>query len=199
MIATRSGAPDEWVEVADGLWQGFTPDVTVDIFSADATPTDSHARLWATGYGDLVDVVFAEGPGVGGSPTLSVRLTAAPGYAVDLYGFDLGGWSNTDYTIAAVDVFAGAATLFSATDVLVEGDFSGPRHTSFAFGAALSAPEILLRLDLSNLASGVQDNVGIDSIRFGQTPGRVPEPGAAMLLLMGGLALTVALRGAPRD
>lgn len=162
--------------------EGFTPDVTVDIFTATGI-ADPRARLGTTGYGNLVNVVFGEGPGVGGSPTLSVLFTAAFGYVVDLYGFELAGWPGADYTIAAVEVFAGATTLFSATNVLVEGNATGPQHTTFAFGPPLSGAELLLRLDLSNLASGVQDNVGIDSIRFGQTPPRVvPEPAAALPL-----------------
>jgi hypothetical protein len=169
--------------------EGFTPDVTVEIFSDAATPTAPRAALWQTGYGDLINVVFGEGPGVGGAPGLNVRLSAAPGYSVDLYGFDLGGWNNADYSIAAVEILAGAGTLFSAADVLVEGNFVGPRHTTFAFDEPLSAPEILIRLDLSNLSSGVQDNIGIDSIRFGQTPPAVPEPGTALLVLCG-LAIT---------
>jgi hypothetical protein len=173
--------------------EGFTPDVVVDIFTADATPTDARANLWQTGYGDLVNVVFGEGPGIGGSSQLNVRLSASPGTVVDLYGFELAGWPETDFTIAAVEVLAGAATLFSATDVLVEGNASGPRHTTFAFGPPLSAPELLLRLDLSNLASGIRDNIGIDSIRFGQTPPAIPEPGTAMLLLCG-LACAAAVR-----
>jgi hypothetical protein len=173
--------------------EGFTPDVTVDIFTATGI-ADPRARLGTTGYGDLVNVVFGEGPGVGGSPTLSVLFTAASGYVVDLYGFELAGWPNADYTIAAVEVLAGATTLFSATNVLVEGNATGPQHTTFAFGPPLSAAELLLRLDLSNLASSVQDNVGIDSIRFGQTPPRVvPEPAAALLPL-GVLVLALARR-----
>jgi hypothetical protein len=72
-------------------------------------PPDARARLWQTGYGDLVNVAFGEGPG------------------------ELAGWPEADYTIAAVEVFAGAATLYSATDVLVEGNASGPRDTTFAF------------------------------------------------------------------
>jgi hypothetical protein len=173
--------------------EGFTPDVTVDIYSASG-PTDPRVKLWTTGYGDLVNVVFGEGPGTGGSPELNVLLTASSGFAVDLYGFELGGWPDADYTIAAVEVFAGSVALFSATDVLVEGNLSGPRHTTFAFGTPLSAPQLLLRLDLSNLASGAQDNVGIDSIRFGQTPPRtVPEP-ATGLLLPGAIALAAAGR-----
>lgn len=172
--------------------EGFTPEVTLDIFSSSATPTDPRVTLWQADYGDLVNVIFAAGPGTGGSPILNLLFTAAPGHIVDLYGFELGGWNNTDYTIAAVEVFAGTTTLFSATDVFVEGDFSGPRHTTFAFGTPWSAPELLLRLDFSNLAAGMQDNIGLDSIRFGQTPPSVPEPATA--LLMGTLAITAGLR-----
>jgi hypothetical protein len=173
--------------------EGFTPDVSVDIFSAAATATDPRVRLWQTGYGDLVNVIFTEGPGTAGAPLLSVRLTAAAGYAVDLYGFELAGFGQ-DYVIAGVSVFAGAATLFSEANVLVEGDLSGARHTTFAFATPLSAPELLVQVDLSNLASGIQDNVGMDSIRFGQTPPRiVPEPDLALLLL-GGLVLTAVAR-----
>ncbi|MHB8954289.1 MAG: hypothetical protein ACYC4U_15065 [Pirellulaceae bacterium] len=173
--------------------EGFTPNVTLNIYAGSATSTDSHVGLWQTGYGDLVNVIFADGPGTAGSPTLSVLFTASPGYAVDLYGFELGGWNNADYTIAAVQVFAGSATLFSATDVAVEGNMADPRHSTFAFDSPLSAPELLLQLDLSNLASGVQDNIGLDSIRFGQTPpAAIPEPGSATLFLCG-LVLAVAL------
>jgi hypothetical protein len=173
--------------------EGFTPDVTLDIFSAAATDTDPRVNLWQTGYGDLVNVIFADGPGTAGAPLLSIRFTAAPGFAVDLYGFDLAGF-GVDYTIAGVSVLAGATTLFSETNVLVQGDMVGPRHTSFAFATPLSASELLLQVDVSNLASGIQDNVALDSVRFGQTPPRVvPEPGAALLAALA-LALAAVRR-----
>lgn len=167
--------------------EGFTPDVSLEIYGFEG-PENPRVNLWQNGYGDLVNVIFGEGPGTAGSPTLSVRLTAAPGYVVDLHGFDLAGFGS-DYTIAAVEVLAGAVTLFSASDVLVQGDSSGPGHTTFGFATPLSAPELLLRLDLSNLAAGVQDNIGLDNLRFGQTPPRVAEPGAGAMLLAGLVAL----------
>jgi hypothetical protein len=175
--------------------EGFTPDVTVDIFSAAATATDSRVNLWQTGYGDLVNVIFPEGPGTAGAPMLSVRFTASPGFAVDLYGFDLAGFGS-DYVVAGVSVFAGTTVLFSEVNVLVQGDLSDPRHTNFVFTTPLSAPELLLQVDLSNLAPGIQDNVAMDSIRFGQTPPpAVPEPVTALLLLAGLALVFLRCRG----
>ena len=162
--------------------EGFTPRISLEIYG-DGGPSDPRIALWQTGYGDLVNVILADGPGVAGSPELNVLFTAAPGFEVDLYGFDLAGFGS-DYTIAGVEVLAGAVPLFSMSDVLVEGDLVGPRHTSFDFATPLSAPELLLRIDVSNLPAGSQDNIGLDSIRFGQ----VPEPGTAALLL-GGLTM----------
>ena len=91
-----------------------------------------------------MNVIFPEGPGTAGAPMLSVRLTAAPGYEVDLYGFDLAGF-GVDYVIAGVSVFAEATTLFSETNVLVQGDATAPLHTTFAFATPLSAPELLVQ------------------------------------------------------
>jgi hypothetical protein len=180
--------------------EGFTADVSLEIYG-DGGPGDPRVSLWQNGYGDLVNVIFGEGPGTAGSSTLSVLFTAAPGYVVDLYGFDLAGFGS-DYTIAGVEVLAGAVSLFSASDVLVQGDSSGPGHTTFDFATPRSAPELLLRLDLSNLAAGIQDNIGLDNLRFGQTPPRVPEPTTGGLLLAGLAALghrrrarSAALRG----
>ncbi len=168
--------------------EGFTPDVSLDVFSAAATANDPRVNLWKTGYGDLVNVIFAEGPGTAGAPLLSVRLTADTGHVVDLFGFDLAGF-GADYTIAGVSVFAGATTLFSQAGVLVEGDLSGPRHTTFAFDTPLSAPELLLELDLSNLPEGIQDNIGLDNLRFGQNPPGVPEPATLLLAVLTGLLI----------
>lgn len=172
--------------------EGFTPNVVLDIFSAAATATDARVNLWQNGYGDLVNVIFAEGPGTAGAPLLSVRLTADPGHVVDLYGFDLAGF-GADLVIAGVTVFASSATLFAQADVLVQGDALGPGHTAFSFATPLSAPALLLQVDLSNLPAGIQDNVGLDMLRFGQTPPpAIPEPATALLLLAGLAVLALA-------
>jgi hypothetical protein len=166
--------------------EGFTPDVTVDIRSSLDSPTDPGVRLWQQGYGDLLNVVFSEGPGTAGAPLLFVRLTAAPGFVVDLYDFDLAHFSPVPTTIAGVSVLEGDTTLFSAADVLVAGSTSTPGRTTFSFPTPLSAIELLLRIDVSNLSPGAQDNIGLDNLRFGQTPPRVvPEPGTALLVFLG--------------
>lgn len=170
--------------------EGFTPDVTLDVFSATATETDPKVKLWQDDYGDLVNVIFTEGPGTQGAPKLSIRLTAATGYAAELYSFDLAGFGS-DYTIAGVSVSAGESTLFSETNVLVEGNAAGPRHTTIAFAEPLSAPELLVEIDLSNLTAGIQDNVALDNLRFGQSPPHVPEPSTLILTALAATAITL--------
>ncbi len=184
----------------DEAGEAFTPDVRVELFATGATAADSHVRLWHEGYGNLVNVAFTEGPGVSGAPELFVRLTADPGFVVDLYGFDLAAFGGADRIIAGIEVFAGSTLLHELHDVRVEGDATGLGYTPIGFGAApLSAPELLVRLDLSNLPAGIQDNIGLDNLRFGQTPPpppivqAVPAPSVATLLVAAALAA-----GAPR-
>ena len=165
--------------------EGFTPNVVTDYFS------DTGVGQWTIQYGDLTNVLFAGAPLSGESPnTLNVRLTAEPGFEVLLYHFDLAGWANADYTINGVSVFSDTTTLFSQNNVLVEGDFSGPRHTSFDFSNPLSAEQLQIQIDFSNLAGSIQDNIGIDNIRFGQDPpAAVPTPPALWLFGSGLIGL----------
>lgn len=162
--------------------EGFTPNVVAEYSSAN------RVALWTVSYGDLVNVMFATVES-GLAPTaMNVRLTADPGFEVLLYDFDLAGYPQADYTIDAVTVYSGVTPLFSQSNVLVEGNLTGPRHTPFVFATPLRGPEILIEIDFSNIAVGAQDNIGIDNIRFGQDPSEalpeeMPEPAALPLLL----------------
>lgn len=140
--------------------EGFTPNVVVDYFSG------GNVSLWTIDYGDLANVIFASP----GSQVMNVRLTADPGFEVRLFHFDLAGWPQADYTINGVSVSSGATTLFSQADVLVEGNATGPRHTAFDFPTPLAGPELLIAIDVANIASGQQDNIGLDNLRFAQNP-----------------------------
>ena len=162
--------------------EGFTPNVVVDY----STMAGAGPSTWGIQYGDLTNVIF----GGQGSLAMLLLLTADPGFEVLLYHFDLGGWANTDYVIDGVRVLDPVSAVFSQTNVLVQGDFSGARHTSFDFVMPLRAAQLLIEIDYSNLAEGQQDNIGIDNIRFGQDPpatpvSPIPEPSTALLLACG--------------
>ncbi len=169
--------------------EGFTPNVVVEYLSTSAIGIND-VTLWQDAYGDLTNILF----GNPNSSTLSVRLTADSGFSALLYGFDLGGWPNTDYTIDAVRVLDGLTPLFTNHDVLVEGVSTGPRHTSFAFAAPLSGSDLLIEIDYSNLVSNQRDNIGIDNIRFGQDPPGIPEPSTALLVALGAYVLLPLVR-----
>lgn len=161
--------------------EDFTPNVVVDYFSGN------NVSLWTIQYGDLTNVMFASA----GSNVMSLRLTADPGFDVLLYAFDLAGWPLSDYTINEVTITSGGTTLFSQSNVLVEGNATGPGHTSFDFTSPLMGPDLLIDIDFANIVAGQQDNLGIDNIRFGQnpppgiTPTRIPEPGSLALFGVG--------------
>jgi hypothetical protein len=166
--------------------EGYTPNVVVDILGGSATAINPAVGLWADQYGDLANVVI----GNNNSLSINVRLTADTGFEALLYGFDLAGWPSTDYTIGAVRVSEGGVTLYSQSNVLVEGNATGPGHTSFEFATPLSGNDLVLQVDYGNLPGGQHDNIGIDNIRFGQNPpAPIPEPATGAFIGVGLAAL----------
>lgn len=161
--------------------EGFTPHVVVDY------QPDGDIQLWRADYGDLQRVAFAQTEGTG---NMRITLTADAGFLVNLHGFDVGGWFRQDYVINSIRVLAGEDVLFEALDVLIEGDDQGDLHSSFLFTPALSAQSLSILFDSSNLLDE-SDNIGIDNIRFSESPAPVPLPGG---LWLGASALAVLLR-----
>ncbi len=176
--------------------EGYTPNVTAhygptSIFTGDPS-------LWRYDYGDLTRVLYQ---GSTAQPIgtnydyLDIRLTADPGYEVVLYGFDLGGWFQADYTINEVAVFDGGASLdpmaprlYSDPMALVAG--VGPAHTTYSFATQLRGNSLSLLIDARNLGD-FSELIAIDNIRFGQelAPAAIPEPMTATLFSLGLLGL----------
>lgn len=154
--------------------------------------------LWRYDYGDLDRVLYQGSTFTGlgfDYDILEIGLFADPGYEVLLYGFDLGGWPDTDYTIDEVAVISGPSTapghprLFQEFDVLVQGADDGTAHTSFDFSAApLRGNSLFIYLDMRNLGA-TSELIGIDNIWFRQEfvdpSAVVPEPASATLLGLG--------------
>jgi hypothetical protein len=174
--------------------EGFTPNV-----QASYGPTSIFTggpALWRYDYGNLTNVLYQGSTftGVGFDyDFLEIGLTAAPGFDVLLYGFDLGGWFS-DFTIKEVAVLTGSNSLYSQSNVNI---LSGANHTSFAFASPIRASSLKILIDSTNIGAS-SELVGIDNIRFGQalsqtTP--VPEPASLGLFAIGsGLAAIVRRR-----
>ncbi len=174
---------------------GFTPNVVVDY------GPDSNFTIWPDNYGDLINVLEYEPEASG---PFSVTFTADPGYSVRLVSFDLGGWSNTDYILPMLQVLSGDSILFSASNVLVQGNFAGPRHTtvdsSFAGFTGYNAQSLTIVVHQQGLGSA-SDNIGIDNILFTQAgftqpvpTGHVPEPSTVLMFTSAFAILVVSAR-----
>lgn len=160
--------------------EGFTPNVTVSYGSLGERPD-----LWTTGYGDLTNVLYNE---IDGDQTLTVTFTAAAGFNVTLFDFDMASFTGNPVvpgiTVRDTDT---NNLLFSLGATVVPGT----GHTSITPNA--TARELALVINLTGLG-GTSDNVGLDNLRFGQSVvSTIPEP-ATLGILSLGLGGLLALR-----
>ncbi len=138
---------------------------------------------------------------------MTIVLRADYGYDALLYGFDLGGWFETDYEIAAVSVYdadynGSDPTLnrvFHEANSTVSG--AGPTHTSHTFGTPIRGNVITIFINAANIGAASELS-GIDNIRFGQDvepdpgppTGAIPEPQTITLMTAGLAAVALLAR-----
>lgn len=176
--------------------EGFTPNVVVEY--GPASILTGGPSLWRYDYGDLVRVLY-QGSTVGDGTNnnyLLITLRADYGYDALLYGFDLGGWFQTDYEINSVSVydaqfngfFPELNRVFHDPNAVVLG--AGPTHASYVFNSPIRGNVISILIDANNLGD-TSELIGVDNIRIGQDidpdpgPAPVPEPATAMLMAAG--------------
>lgn len=182
--------------------EGFTPNVTAEYGPFTVTPGPGFPELWRYDYGDLDHILYQGSRGANGATdynVLTIELIADPGYEVQLYGFDLGGWNQTDYEINGVAVFDGIPFPFITPTNQIFQQYpadvlgAGPTHTTFSFGTPLQSDHIYILIDANNLGSD-SELIGIDNIRFGQVEAvaAVPEPTTLAIWGIGALGCAVS-------
>ncbi len=133
----------------------FTPGIVVDYLPAAS-------MVHAIGdYGLLQHVIYKK---EFFATPFEIQLTADAGQEVQLLGFDLAGYTPSDYTVNSVKVLDGlSGELFSELNFHVAGE-----RTRIDFSAApLQSGQITIQIDATNLGSS-SDNVAIDNISFEQ-------------------------------
>jgi hypothetical protein len=143
----------------------------------DRTDDNLTLQWWAESYSDLTNVAWGGDSDEVGSPT--IRLVALSGYSVNLLGFDLGAWPNTDRTTQVTISEIGGGVLYSSGQITIDA-FA---HTHFGTNYTSSSG-----FEINWGPNGY--NVGIDNIEFTaeRTGAIVPEP-STWALMIGGFGL----------
>lgn len=154
---------------AFNLTHGATPNIAVDMFTADANRNliGSLSR-WGSGYGSLVNVAYHAY-----EQYAVIRFTADAGYWARLHAFKMAGWPNTDRTLPLLEICVDNSVVFSQTNVAI----TGTGFNLFSFD-----PNVY-KGDSVEIFFGNDWNVGIDDIEFSQEV--VPEPASGLMLLTG--------------
>ncbi|HKS38859.1 MAG TPA: LamG-like jellyroll fold domain-containing protein, partial [Verrucomicrobiae bacterium] len=121
--------------------------------------------MWTTGYGSLTNVLYEN---VDGTGILAVKLTADPGFLINLHRFDLAAYTTafgSDPAITNLQVLDYTGNvLFSTNNVRI----SRTNFTQFTFSPPLSDNALTIRVNALNLGN-LNDDIAIDNIRFSQS------------------------------
>jgi hypothetical protein len=148
------------------LTHGATPNVTVQMFSADYQGGTWNQLVnlyrWSTDYADLVDVAY-HSPSYEGA---RIILTADAGHEVRLHSFQMGGWYRSDQTLPFLQVLVDGNPVFTQTNITI----GGTTADTFTFDPNTVKGRVI------EIRFGGNWNVGIDNIAFSQTGGCEPNP-----------------------
>ena len=101
------------------------------------------------------------------SPLFEMLLAGDAGFKVSLSSFDLAGSPSHDWTIKSVQVADGNNNpLYSKTNVVIQGDATGTRHTPHRLHNLPAKSRIKIRFDASNLTGTAA--IGLDNVQFSQ-------------------------------
>jgi hypothetical protein len=107
------------------LTHGATPNVTVQMFSADYQGGTwnqlGNLGRWPTGYADLVDVAYHSPSNEGAR----IILTADAGHEVRLHSFQMGGWLNRPI-LPFLQVLVDGNPVFTQTNITISGTTATP-------------------------------------------------------------------------
>jgi hypothetical protein len=153
----------------------FTPNVELAFGALDNGLT-SLLHEWASGYNDLVNVVYASVGGLAGvTAEIVVSFMADPGHRVSLQAFDIGNWGAA-ITLPYVRISNElGVVLFEELNVALNPNTS-PLERNFVLTPAPVGQILTLRISLEGLG-GNADNVGLDNVRFGQQAASTIELG----------------------
>jgi hypothetical protein len=148
------------------LTHGATPNVTVQMFSADYQGGTwnqlGNLYRWSTDYADLIDVAYH----VPSTQGARIILTADAGREVCLHSFQMGGWYRSDQTLPFLQVLVDGNPVFTETNITI----SGTTANTFSFDPnAVKGRVIEIRF-------GGNWSVGIDNIAFSQVARCEPNP-----------------------
>lgn len=183
---------------------GITPNVSVvytPVLKLGGAQPPDNTRV----FGDLQNVLYRDRNGGFTPGILEITLAADPGFLVCLHRFDAAAVFNAvtgigeDLPARSIQVLDGFGTPLYQLDydpanppsTYIPGtDTPALRHRTFDWDAnPLCAARLMIRLDLTQLITiggSKVDRIGIDNIKFSQTP--APGPAALFLGAAGMLA-----------
>jgi len=167
-----------------GSGGGFTPDVTLEYRWVEKANHSNvgvpEFQMWDSQYGDLAHIVYRYN-GVMTQWAGIMIFTPAAGYQVTLESFDIAGYvaarSGYDYAVYR-DFGPGETLLWSDSSTA-----PGTGHLTLSPNITVQAGHTLA------LYFNADGNLGIDNVRFSQSP--LPEPASVALFAVGlGVAFT---------